>query len=228
LGKVESGAPLVLKAAPSRGIRAVVARAAELLRSGGLVAYPTESFYGLAADATDEKAVVRLYRAKKRSPSLPVLILISSADEISAYAGRIPEVTWELTAAFWPGGLTLVFRAAPGVLPILTAGTGKIGLRVSSHPIAAALVRASGVPITATSANISGAPPCRTAKAVLRQFGSALDLILDGGRTPGKTGSTVLDLTVDPPLILREGLVTREQLGEMLLLRKPAIPYGNR
>jgi L-threonylcarbamoyladenylate synthase len=222
LARVENGAPPVLRATFGRGLREAVARAAELVGAGGVVAYPTESFYGLAADATDDKAVARLYCAKRRSPSLPVLILIASADEISAYAEHIPESARRLTAAFWPGGLTLVLRAGPRVAPALTAGTGKIGIRVSSHPVAAALVRACGVPITGTSANISGAPACTTATEVLHQFGGSLELILDGGRTSGKAASTVLDLTVDPPLIIREGMVPRGQLEKWTALRQDA------
>lgn len=223
MGKAGGGATLFVRAASGRGLDAAVSRAAEVVRAGGLVAYPTESFYGLGADAANEKAVERLYRTKKREPSLPILLLIASTDDISVYAERVPEAAWMLAEAFWPGGLTLVFRAAPSVSAMVTAGTGKIGLRVSSHPVASALVRASGAPVTATSANISGAPSCRTAKAVLRQFGRALDLILDGGKTPGRSSSTVLDVTTDPPLILREGLVTRRQLEGIIPLRVPVI-----
>ena len=196
----------------SRESEIAVERAAKVLLSGGLVAYPTESFYGLAADAANEKAVGRLFRVKRRKPSLPLLILIPSEDLLPDYARIIPEPARKVISAVWPGGVTLVFHASAKVSPLLTAGTGRIGIRMSSHPLATSLTRAAGVPITGTSANISGAPPCRTADEVIGQLGDALDLVLDGGPTQGEKGSTVLDVTVEPPRILREGLVSREAL----------------
>lgn len=121
--------------------------AGKILLSGGLVAYPTESFYGLAADATNETAIRRLFLAKKRSIGLPVLILISDADVLDQYVRHIPSTARHLTKKFWPGGLTLVFEAGPNISPLLTAGKGTIGIRLSSHPVATALTRFLGVPI---------------------------------------------------------------------------------
>jgi len=217
LGGIDTGAPSrIIRARTSRERQAAVARAAEILLSGGLVAYPTESFYGLAADATNEKAIERLFHVKRRKPSRPLLILIPSEDVLSDYARVVPQPVRKLISALWPGGVTLVFHASSKVSPLLTAGTDRIGIRLSSHPLATSLTLAAGVPITGTSANISGAPPCRTVDAVLGQFGDALDLVLDGGRTPGEKGSTVLDVTVDPPRILREGLVSREVLERII------------
>ena len=118
--------------------------------------------------------------------------------------------------AFWPGGLTLVFEAGPNVSPLLTAGTHKIGIRYSSHPVAVALCRALGSAITGTSANLSGKPACSSAEAVLKAFGHRIDLILDGGKTEGRIGSTVLDVTEDPPKILREGMVSRKRLEKFI------------
>jgi L-threonylcarbamoyladenylate synthase len=182
------------------------------------VACPTESFYGLAADAANEAAVERLFRVKQRRPTQPLLILIPYEDALTQYARAVPETARKLISEFWPGGVTLVFHAAEAVSPLLTAGTGRIGIRFSSHPLATSLTRAAGVPITGTSANLSGLPSCSTAEAVREQFGDALDLILDGGPTLGGKGSTVLDVTVDPPRILREGLVSREALSRIAIV----------
>jgi len=189
-----------------------ISEATEILLSGGLVAYPTESFYGLAADATDETAIKRLFLAKQRGPGRPVLILIPSVEVLNQYVQHIPPIAQQLIKKFWPGGLTLVFDADPEILPLLTSGTGKIGIRLSSHPVATALTRTIGVPITGTSANISGEPPCRNAEEVRRSLGDGVDLILDGGETKGEVGSTVLDVTVDPPRILRQGMVSQDEI----------------
>ena len=196
----------------STEFQAAINRAADSLLSGGLVAYPTESFYGLAVDASNEEAIERLFLVKKRRPGRPVLILIPSIESLAQYAARIPSIADQLIVAFWPGGLTLVFEAGTMVSPLLTGGTGKIGIRLSSHPVATALTRAIGVPISGTSANISGEPACRNAQEVLSCLGEMVNLILDGGETTGKIGSTVLDVTVHPPRILREGMVAKEQL----------------
>jgi len=189
-----------------------ISEASEILLSGGLVAYPTESFFGLAADATNETAIKRLFLAKKRGHGSPVLILIHSVDVLDQYTHHIPPVARQLIKEFWPGGLTLVFDAGPKISPLLTAGTGKIGIRFSSHPVATALARAIGTPITGTSANLSGEPPCRNADEVRRSLGHGVDLILDGGETKGEVGSTVLDVTVDPPRILRQGMVSQDEI----------------
>jgi len=198
----------------SRSLQNAVDRASECLKSGGLVAYPTESFYGLGADAVNETAIHSLFSAKARPVNRPILILIPSADDLNRYVKLIPPVARKLIKAFWPGALTLIFDAGGGISPLLTAGTGKIGIRFSSHPIATALTRAMGTPITGTSANISGKSACRNAEEVSRCFGKKVDLILDGGYTEGQVASTVLDVTVDPPRILREGMVKKTELNK--------------
>ena len=189
-----------------------VDRAADILLDGGLVAFPTESFYGIAVDVRNEGAIKRLFSAKGRSDNSPVLILIDAAESLGLYVKTIPPVATRLIEKFWPGGLTLVFMAGSKVSPLLTAGTQKIGIRLSSHPVATALARAIGTPISGTSANISGRPGCRNAQEVLERLGRQVDLILDAGETAGKIGSTVLDVTEQPPKILRDGIVSREQL----------------
>ena len=194
--------------------------AAKILKSGGLVAYPTESFYGLAADPDNETAILRLFRIKKREAGQPVLLLIPSVLCLKRYAENIPKTATQLMDAFWPGGLTLVFEARKDVSRLLTAGKGKIGLRLSSHPIASALAQAMGSAITGTSANISGEPPCNTPQGVTSALKRGVDRILDGGETPGQKASTVLDMTTQPPTVLREGLIATENVAALPVSRR--------
>ncbi len=191
-------------------------KAADSILSGGLVGIPTESYYGLAVNPTDVKAIQRLFHVKKRRGDQPILILIPSMKLLDQYVIHVSEIARLLMNEFWPGGLTLIFEAKPNLPRELTAGTGKIGVRLSSHPIATALAQAVGTPITGTSANISGQPACSSAKEVLHGLGDKVDLILDGGETAGGKGSTVLDVTMDPPAVLREGMVSREQIKKCL------------
>ena len=187
--------------------------AAAILKSGGLVAYPTESFYGLAADAANEAAIHRLFQIKGRKPGEPILLLIPDVGSLKRYVAHIPEAAKGLMDAFWPGGLTIVFEAQEDISMLLTAGTGKIGIRLSSHPLATALAKAMGSAITGTSANVSGGSPCSTPQAVFKALGKGVDKILDGGETPGEKPSTVLDVTAHPHTILREGIISREMLA---------------
>jgi L-threonylcarbamoyladenylate synthase len=187
-----------------------------VIHEGGVVAVPTESFYGLAVHALDEKAIERLFAVKRRREDNPVLILIPSKEGLSSYVTEASEKTWKLMEHFWPGGLTMVFFAGSILPRSLTAGTGKIGVRLSSHPVPTELARAVGAPITGTSANRSGRPSCSTAEKVMEALGEDIDLILDGGKTPGGKGSTVLDVTIDPPVVLREGIVSRNELSLFL------------
>ena len=185
---------------------------AETILGGGVVALPTESFYALSVDATNAQAVEKLFAIKKRGSELPILILISSVGELAKYVIAVPPAAKEMGERFWPGGLTMIFESAPILPSSLTGGTGKIGIRISSHPVAHAIPKALPVPITGTSANISGTPPCTTADQVLECLGAEVDLVLDGGPTQGKNPSTVLDVTVDPPLIVREGMIKAEEI----------------
>jgi len=193
-------------------LRKGLAEAVKIISDGGIVAFPTESFYGLGVDATNPHAIKRLFEAKKRDHDLPILILISSIRELPQYVAYIPSRAKRLGKKFWPGGLTMVFRSSPILPTVLTAGQEKVGIRISSHPLANALSRALNVPITATSANISGMPPCLRADQVVEWFDNGVDLILDGGITEGKHPSTIFDVTSDPPKILREGIVKAEEI----------------
>lgn len=209
----------IINVDPYGDFESAIKTARKILLSGRLVAYPTESFYGLAVDTGNEEAIRHLFSAKNRRPDSPILILIPSVESLTQYVSHIPPVAKQLIEAFWPGGLTLVFEAGRETSPLLTAGTGKIGIRLPNHPVATALAGSIGRAITGTSANMSGRPPCRNADEVLHSFQEEVDLILDGGKTTGETGSTILDVTVDPPLILREGMVSRRQLENFIQVK---------
>lgn len=201
----------ILKIDPDHSAEALQ-KAAEVLKTGGLVAFPTESFYGLAVNIMDPVAIRRLFEVKGRSPDQPILLLLGSVSDLERYAAQVPPLSRSLIRRFWPGGLTLIFEAAQDLSPLLTAGTGKIGLRLSSHPLATGLAQAFGKPITGSSANLSGQPAISDAQTVLDSLGDQVDLVLDGGQTKGGLGSTILDVTMDPPQILREGLITRLEI----------------
>jgi L-threonylcarbamoyladenylate synthase len=197
-----------------------IQRAVSILEEGGIVAFPTESFYGLGVAATNTSALKGLFKVKKRDSSLPILILISCMDELSDYTASIPLKALELGRLFWPGGLTLIFEASQDLPQSLTAGTGKIGIRISDHPVARSLTLALKAPITGTSANISGQPPCTRAEQVVDLFDGQLDLILDGGATEGTYPSTVLDVTSDPPLLIRQGIIKAEDIMASCIYRE--------
>ncbi len=167
-------------------------RAALVIRQGGVVAFPTETYYGLAVDPFNDQALARLFRLKQRPLTKPVLVLIKAVSGLERLASGIPPQFKPLMARFWPGPLTLIFPARPGLSPLLTAGTGTVGVRLSSHPQARRLAALAGGAITATSANLSGQPPAAGEAEVLRQFGAELDYLLAGGDTAGGQPSTVL------------------------------------
>jgi len=187
----------------------LIQKATDIIRTGGILAYPTETFYGLAADPTNDAALARIFDIKGRSFNNPIALIIAHRADLKGLAQYVPEEAEKLMSKFWPGPLTLLFNARANVSTKLTAGTGKIGARISSHPIAHALTRGLGRPITATSANLSGGHECTTAQQVISQIGAAIDLIIDSGATPGGKGSTILDVTKTPPLIIREGFFSK-------------------
>jgi L-threonylcarbamoyladenylate synthase len=194
---------------------AALETATRVLRSGGLVAFPTETFYGLGARALDPVAVARIFEAKGRPETKPLLVLVDSLAMVHRVAGEVPARAHRLMSRYWPGALTLVLLAHADLPTMLTAGTGTIGVRLSGHPVARALVAAAGEPVTAPSANLHGAASPRTADEVILSLGTGVDLVLDAGPTPGGPASTVLDLTRTPAVVLRAGAVvpTSEDLA---------------
>jgi len=185
-----------------------IEKAASLLRAGGIVAYPTETYYGLGADPFNAQALARLFQVKNRPAVKPVLVLVAEPGQIGLLAREISATALRLMDRFWPGPLTLVLPALPSLSPLLTGGTGTVGVRLSPHPVAAALLRAVGSPLTATSANRSGQDPARTAGEVRAAFGSEVDLVLDGGKTPGKKGSSLIGVSGSQVTCIREGCIS--------------------
>lgn len=189
---------------------ALLKRAVGILRDGGLVAYPTDTVYGLAVLPTDERAVRRLFEAKKRELDKAVPLLIASPGDLASVASEVPEVARKLIDAFWPGALTLVLRKAERFRSLAVGET--VAVRVPDHPVPRELARLLGAPITGTSANVSGGAEALSAKEVRVQLGDAVDLIIDGGRCPGGRPSTVVDCTSGAPRIVRAGAISREEL----------------
>lgn len=210
----------VFKITSDESLRKGLIKAVKIISEGGIVAFPTESFYGLGVDATNTDAVENLFKIKKRDHNVPILVLISSLNNLPQYVAFIPSRAKRLGEKFWPGGLTMVFQSSPILSSALTSSTGKVGIRISSHPLANILSNTLNVPITATSANISGMAPCVKADQVVEYFNNAVGLILDGGETQGKYPSTILDVTIDPPLIIREGMVKVEEIIKSGIYKK--------
>ena len=174
------------------------------------MAYPTDTVYGLAADPRNDESVRRLFEAKGRDPEQSVPLLLASPDDLTQVADRVPEMARRLIDVFWPGALTIVLRKAQSFHSIAVGDT--VGVRVPDHSVPRELARLLGAPITGTSANLAGGPQPLTADDVRSQIGGSVDLIIAGGRCPGGTPSTVVDCTVDPPRIVREGAISREEL----------------
>jgi len=193
-----------------------IGRAAERLRQGGLVAFPTETVYGLGADALNRDAVRRIFAAKGRPATDPLIVHIADVESAGALTARLPPVVHALATRFWPGPLTLVLPRSAQVPDEVTAGLATVAIRVPAHPIARALMAAACLPIAAPSANLFSRPSPTTAAHVLEDLDDLIDILLDGGPTTVGVESTVLDVSDDVPVILRPGAVTREMLLELL------------
>ena len=200
--------PLIIKAAsPLDG-------AVKAVCGGGIIAYPTETFYGLGVDAFNTAAVERLVKLKARPGEKAISIIIKDACVLKTVVSEIPPCATELIRRFWPGPLTIVFKAVEGLPGALTGSNATIGVRVSAHPTAARLAAELSVPLTATSANPSGEEPPVTPEEVLSYFDGALDVLIDGGRLPGGLASTVMDVTGAEAKILRAGAIDEHELRQ--------------
>ena len=188
-------------------------QAAEALRRGGLVAFPTDTVYGVGVHAFLLEAVARLYQVKERPADRAIPLLLPDAEAMQSVCTDIPPLAWRLAERFWPGALSLVLRRAQVVPDAVTGGGSTVAVRVPDHMLVRDLCRRVGAPLAATSANRHGQPAPVTAAEVWEALGGRISLILDGGPCPRGAASTVLDLTVSPPLILRSGPVTAEQLA---------------
>jgi len=185
-----------------------------VLDSGGVIAFPTDTFYGLGADPFNPEAISKIFRIKLRPADKPLLVLIHSPDQVDRLTDQITPLAKLLMRLFWPGSLTLLFKAAPGLPRELTAGTGKVGVRLPAHLFTLQLLEGLDCPLTAPSANISGAREPVTAGEVVSA--GALDVVVDGGPAPGGKPSTILDATTNPPTLIREGAVSRKDLQMVL------------
>lgn len=195
---------------------AAIARAVDCLRRGGLVAFPTETVYGLGVHALERPAVRRLFEAKGRPPNDPLIVHVARLDEVHRLVSEVPTTAVILAQRFWPGPLTLVMRRSASVPPEVTAGLDTVAIRIPSHPVAHALLSASGLPVAAPSANLFSRPSPTRASHVLEDLDGRIDMVLDAGPTDVGVESTVLDLTSVPPTVLRPGAVAIETLSEVI------------
>ncbi len=208
-----------------------IEKAAEVLRQGGLVAFPTETVYGLGADASNPVAVRKIFAAKGRPPNHPVIVHIAGSSDLKHWAAEVPRSAWLLAEKFWPGPLTLVFKRAARVSDFITGGQDTVGLRVPSHPVAQQLLKAFGGGIAAPSANRFGRLSPTTVQHVREELGDAVEIVLDGGPCDVGIESTIVDLTRETPVVLRPGSISVQQIGEVLLtqfgesaLDRPRVP----
>jgi L-threonylcarbamoyladenylate synthase len=208
--------PKIININPSNPDPDVIKATTEVIKRGGIVFFPTQYLYGLGADALNIEAVKRVFDIKQRSLNKPLSILIKNRDEINKLVKYIPPAALRIMDSFWPGRITIVFEAKDLVPPHLTTGTGKIGIRLPGHPVAAALLNSLKNPITGTSANLTDNAGCSRVPDLDPQIAKKLDLILDAGPLEGGAGSTVIDVTPPEPRILREGAVSSKDIFTVL------------
>lgn len=214
---------VVVRVDPTRPDQEDIACAAECLRRGGLVAFPTETVYGLGVHALDGTAVRRLFEAKRRPASDPLIVHVSDFDLVTSLVAALPDEAEVLASQFWPGPLTLVMRRASSVPLEITAGLDTVAVRVPAHPVARALLLAASLPVAAPSANLFSRPSPTLAAHVLDDLDGRIDMVVDAGPTPVGVESTVLDLTVAPPAVLRAGAVSVERLRTVIPDVRPSL-----
>lgn len=214
---------VVYKVDPERPDPEVIKASAQVLRKGGLVAFPTETVYGLGAIASDPRAVQRIFEVKRRPADNPLILHISSIEQLFELAKQVPEDALKLAEKFWPGPLTLVLHKSPRVIREVTGGLEKVAVRMPAHPVALALVREVGEPVAAPSANVSGRPSPTEAQHVIEDLYGLIEVILDAGETLHGLESTIIDLTASPPVLLRPGALPVDAV-EAALGKKVIIP----
>jgi len=190
-----------------------IEKGVEILRIGGVIAFPTDTVYGLGADAFNATAVERIYEIKTRPRHQQLPLLITDVEQLTNLANPIPEIAWFLTRHFWPGGLTLVLAKTASVPAHLASGP-TIAVRVPNHSACLAIIQHLGNPIIGTSANLSGQPAALTAEEVEQQLGGKIDFIINGGKCPGGKESTVVDVTHESPIILRQGILSSYEIDK--------------
>jgi len=207
---------IVLKVDPISPEPKVISRAARLIMEGETVAFPTETVYGLGADATNDGAVKKIFEAKGRPPDNPLIVHISSIDDLNRVACNPSPRVVEFVSYYWPGPLTVIFRKSEAVSYLATAGLDTVAVRMPAHPVALALIRASGKPIAAPSANLSGRPSPTSAEHVLEDLDGKVPMVLDGGETHFGVESTVIDISGDRPVLLRPGPIPSAELTPLI------------
>ena len=190
-------------------------RAVEILGSGGVIALPTDTLYGISANALDADAASKVFTVKGREEFSPLPIFLCEASDIFRYGRDVPDVAVRLAELFWPGKLTIVVGKSERIPSVVSGGFDTVGLRIPDHPIPREIVRELGAPITATSANVSGRPPLTAASDVVAELGGRLELVFDGGVLSPSLPSTVIDVTANPPRILREGAVSPSHIQKL-------------
>jgi L-threonylcarbamoyladenylate synthase len=198
------------------GIDTAIREASRTITEGGLVAFPTETFYGIGARYDDSQVLRRLYQLKNRPRDNAIPVIIGENEQLSWLTPLVNPLAAKLIERFWPGPLTLLFRALSDISVFISAGTGKVAVRIPGRSFALDLARAISLPVTATSANISGMPPSDNPGDVACVLGGGLDLLIDGGRTPGGKPSTIVDVTGEKMCIVREGAIPEEELRSAL------------
>ena len=201
-----------MKEARAEAISAAVAA----LKGGGVIAFPTETLYGLGADALNLAAVEKVFQLKGREPTNPIPVLVANRKMLSSVVSDVPPLAEQLIARFWPGPLTIIFPAMRDIPKPLVNATGGVGVRISSQPIAVELIQGLGRPLTATSANPSGKPPARSAQKAHEYFSGQIDIFVDGGELTSQTGSTVVEILGGLLKIIREGEIDKSQLENVL------------
>jgi len=197
-------------------IQEQIERGVSILKEGGLVAYPTDTVYGLGASAAINEAVEKVYTVKDRPRNMALPLLLADVSWINEVATSVPEVARSLIEMFMPGALTLVLFKSEAVSYLITGGSATVAVRVPANPIAIALIKGLGMPVVGTSANLSGKPSPLTADEVYSQLGDSVDFIIDGGMCPGGRESTIVDVTGEVPVIIREGAISREELDKVV------------
>jgi len=199
---------------PGADKKAALIEAAGEIKGGGIVAFPTETFYGLGVIYSDTQALMKLFELKRRPKDKPTPLIIGDVSALAVIASAPEKIAWRIIERFWPGPLTVLLAAKPGLPDLITGGSGKVAVRVPGRSFALDLARAVGYPLTATSANISGMPPSENPGDVIGYFGDRINLLIDGGRAPGGKPSTIIDMSQGGISLVRPGAVAYEKILE--------------
>ena len=197
---------------PDTDRQAALIEAAGEIKRGGIVAFPTETFYGLGVSFSDNEALTKLFELKRRPKDKPMPLIIGDVPALAVIASPPDKIAWRIIERFWPGPLTVLLAARPGLPDLITGRSGKVAVRVPGRSFALDLARAVGYPLTATSANISGMPPADNPADVIRYFGDAIDLLIDDGSAPGGEPSTIIDMSQGDISLVRPGAVPYEEI----------------